>query len=70
MLERRTLTQCSLSRVLGRQRGDRNRRESQVRVDESEDTTSVMSTGGNRALSTESPVCAEGIIIRDLERFG
>ena len=40
-------------------------------MDESEDTTtSVMSTGGNRALSTESPVCAEDIIIRDLERFG
>ena len=39
-------------------------------MDESEDTTSVMSTGGNRALSTESPVRAEGIIIRDLERFG
>ena len=38
-------------------------------MDESEDTTSVMSTGGNRALSTEIPVCAEGIIIRDLERF-
>ena len=40
-------------------------------MDESEDTTtSVMSTGGNRALSTESPVRAEGIIIRDLELFG
>ena len=40
-------------------------------MDESEDTTtSVMSTGGNRALSTEISVCAEGIIIRDLERFG
>ena len=39
-------------------------------MDESEDTTSVMSTGGNRALSTESSVRAEGIIIRDLERFG
>ena len=40
-------------------------------MDESEDTTtSVMSTGGNRALSTEIPVRAEGIIIRDLERFG
>ena len=39
-------------------------------MDESEDTTtSVMSTGGNRALSTESPFRAEGIIIRDLERF-
>ena len=36
-------------------------------MDESEDTTtSVMSTGGNRALSTESPVRAEGIITRDL----
>ena len=57
--------------VLGRQRGDRNKRESQVRVDESEDTTtSVMSTGGNRALSTECPVRAEGIITRDLELFG
>ena len=33
-------------------------------MDESEDTTtSVMSTGENRALSTESPVRAEGIII-------
>ena len=39
-------------------------------MDESEDTTSVMSTGGNRALFTESSVCAEGIIIKDLERFG
>ena len=40
-------------------------------MDESEDTTtSVMSTGGNRALSTESLVRVEGIIIRDLERFG
>ena len=40
-------------------------------MDESEDTTtSVMSTGGNRALSTESPVRAEGIITRDLEPFG
>ena len=40
-------------------------------MDESEDTTtSVMNTGGNRALSTESPVPAEGIIIKDLERFG
>ena len=30
-------------------------------MDESEDTTtSVMSTGGNRALSTESPVRSEG----------
>ena len=48
---------------MGRQRGDRNRIKSQVRVDESEDTTSVMSTGGNRALSTEIPVRAEGIII-------
>ena len=39
-------------------------------MDESEDTTtSVMSTGGNRALSTESPVRAEDIIIRDLERL-
>ena len=28
-------------------------------MDESEDTISVMSTGGNRALSTEIPVCAE-----------
>ena len=33
-------------------------------MDESENTTtSVMSTGKNRALSTESPVRAEGIII-------
>ena len=49
---------------MGRQRGDKNRRKSQVRVDESEDTTtSVMSTGGNRVLSTESPVRAEGITI-------
>ena len=40
-------------------------------MDESEDTTTcVISTGGNRALSTESPVRAEGITIRDLERFG
>ena len=32
-------------------------------MDESEDTTtSVMSTGGNRALSTECPVRAKGII--------
>ena len=56
---------------MGRQRGDRNRRENQVRVDESEDTTtSVMSSGGNRALSTECPVRAKGIITRDLELFG
>ena len=49
---------------MGRQRGDRNRRESQVRVDESEGTTtSVMSTGENRALSTKNPVRAKGIII-------
>ena len=40
-------------------------------MDESEDTTtSVMSTGGNMALSTESPVRAEGIITRDLELLG
>ena len=49
---------------MGRNRGDRNRRKSQVREDESENTTtSVMSTGGNRALSTESPGRAEGITI-------
>ena len=41
--------------VLGGKRGDRNRREGQVRVDKSEDTTTtcVMSSGGNRALSAE-----------------
>ena len=40
-------------------------------MDESEDTTaSVMSSEGNRALSTECPVRAEGIITRDLELFG
>ena len=40
-------------------------------MDESEDTTtSVMSTGGSRALSTESPVRAGGIITRDLELSG
>ena len=40
-------------------------------MDESEDTTtSVMSTGANRALSTKSPVRAEGIITRDLELSG
>ena len=40
-------------------------------MDESEyTTTSVMSTAGNRALSTESPVRAEGIITRDLELSG
>ena len=39
-------------------------------MDESEDTTtSVMSTGGNRALSTESPVRAEGILTRDFGTF-
>ena len=39
-------------------------------MDESEDTTtSVMSTGGNRALSMECPVRAEGIITRNLELF-
>ena len=40
-------------------------------MDESEDTaTSVMSTGGNRALSTECPIRAEGIVTRDVKLFG
>ena len=40
-------------------------------MDKSEDTTiSVRSTGGNRALSTECPIRAEGIITRDLKLFG
>ena len=57
--------------VLGRKRGDRNRREGQVRVDKSEDTTtSVMSSGENRALSAECPIHAESIITRDLKLFG
>ena len=39
-------------------------------MDESEDTTTtVMSTGGNRALSTESPVRAEGIITKGFGTF-
>ena len=46
--------------VLGRKRGDRNRRDCQVRVDKSE----------NRALSAECPICVEGIISRDLKLFG
>ena len=42
-----------------------------VGVDKSEDTTtSVMNTGGNRALSTECSIRAEGIITRDLKLFG
>ena len=40
-------------------------------MDEGEDTTtSVMSTGGNRALFIECPIRAEDIITRDLELFG
>ena len=40
-------------------------------MDKSEDTTtSVMSSGGNRALSTKCPIQAEGIITRDLRLFG
>ena len=39
-------------------------------MDESEDTTTcVMSSRGNRALSAECPIRAEGIITRDLELF-
>ena len=40
-------------------------------MDKREDpTTSVMSSGGNKALSAECPICAEGIITRDLKLFG
>ena len=39
-------------------------------MDKSENTTTcVMSSGGNRALSAECPIRAEGIITRDLELF-
>ena len=57
--------------VQGRKRGDRSRREGQVRVDKSEDTTtSVMSTGGNMVLSDECPIRAEGRITRYLKLLG
>ena len=40
-------------------------------MDESEDTTtSVMSSGGNRALCAECPIHAEGKITRDLKLLG
>ena len=40
-------------------------------MDKSEDTTtSVMNSGGNRALSAECPIRAEGIITRDLKLCG
>ena len=42
-----------------------------MRVDKSEDTTTgVMSFGGNRALSAECSIRAEGRITRDLKLFG
>ena len=40
-------------------------------MDKSEDTTtSVMSSGENRALSAKCPIRAEGIKTRDLKLFG
>ena len=57
--------------MLGRKRGDRNRREGQVRVDKSEDTTTgVMISGGDRALSGECPIRMKSRISRDLKVLG
>ena len=40
-------------------------------MDKSEDTTfGIMSSKGNRALSTECPIRAEGRITRDLKLLG
>ena len=39
-------------------------------MDKSEDTTGVMSSGGNRALSAECQIRTEGRITRDLKLFG
>ena len=40
-------------------------------MDKSEDTTTgVMSSGGNRSLSAECPICTEGRITRDLKLLG
>ena len=57
--------------VLVRKRGDRNRREGQVRVDKSEGTTTgVMTSKGNRALPAECLIHTESKIPRDLKLLG
>ena len=57
--------------VLGRKRGDRNRRKGQVRVDKSEGTTTgVMTSKENRALPAECPIRTECRIPRDLKLLG